>query len=273
MSRYGSGLYGAGLYGSTLTPTATAQSSWPARVLITVTGLNIGEVVTIYRSVAGERTAVRGAEGLTMTDTSLVRVDGELPFGVPVTYVVVVDEDFEYTAGPTTYTLVGGKVAITDAISGNAAEVIISAWPTRSRSRVSSTYVVGGRNVVVSGTLAPTENEIELLTESDSSRENLIRVLEGATSGVVQVRQSGAYEDVDGYYAILDVGLRRFIQEGTDQRRVWTLSATEVESWASTLEAQGFTYADVADAYTGLTYADLALDYATYVALAQGDYS
>lgn len=272
MSRYGSGTYGTGIYGSLLAVSQTPQESWPNEVLVAVTGLNLGEVVSIYRSVGGERTLVRGAGDITATDTSLVRVDAELPFGVPVTYVVVVDNDFEYTVGPNSYSLVGGKVAITDAITGAAAEVVISAWDERQRDRVSTTYTVGGRNVVVAGALSPTTQTIELLTEADSTRENLDAVLENATSGIVQIRQAGGYEDVDGYFAITSVTRRRYMQEGTDPRRVWSLQAIEVEPWAAALEARGFTYEDVANSYTGLTYDDLDNDFATYLAVAQGDF-
>jgi hypothetical protein len=39
------------------------------------------------------------------------------------------------------------------------------------------------------------------------------------------------------------------------------------------LLSRGYTLQDVADAYTGLTLADLAGDYATLLLLAQGDFS
>lgn len=250
--------------------TATQQDSWPPRVALAVTGLTIGDVVTLYRVVGGVRTPVRGASDVEATDTSLVRLDAEQPFGTPVSYTALVNDEDEYSDGPDTYTLTGGKVAVTDAINGLAAEVIIASWDERVRERASTTYQVGGRNIVVSGPLSPTTQAIELLTEADSSRENLDALLVGATSGVVQIRQPGGYADVDGYYAITSASRRRYMQEGTDQRRVWTLQAVEVDPWAPDLEARGYSYQDVADAYDGLTYDDLAGDYATYLDLAQG---
>lgn len=253
--------------------TAVQQDAYPPRVLVSVTGLTIGDVVTIFRSVGGQRVAVRAAEDVTMADSSLVRADAELPFGVPVTYVARVNDTTDHSTSATTYTLPGGKVAVSDAVTGQAAEVVITAWPTKRRERVSSAFVVGGRNVVVSGALAPAETEVELFTEAESTRATLAALFESATSGTVQFRQAGGYTDVDGYYAVTSVGVERWSQDGSDERRRWLLVATEVEPWPAALEARGFTYADVAAAYTGLTYANLAADFATYLAVAQGDYA
>jgi hypothetical protein len=271
MSLYGAGLYGARLYGAGITVTALNQAVWPARVLVTVSGLTVGETVTLYRSVGGIRTAVRDAADVTALDTNLVRTDAELPYGVPVTYIAVTI-DQEFTSSAVTYTLVGGKVAITDAVNGNAAEVVILAWPTKQRERKGSTYVVGGRTVVVSGPLASSSGQIELFTEYDSSRDTLYGLLEDATAGVVQLRQPGGYAGVDGYYAVVGVGEVRWSQDGSDQRRRITLDVTEVEPWATGFQSPGTTLQDIADTYTGLTLAAIATDYATLLLLAQGSF-
>ena len=272
MANYGVGNYGEGLYGAATVVSPTVQGSWPPRVLVTVTGLIVGDVVTLYRSVGGVRTAVRDATAVPVTDVALVRTDAELPFGAAVTYVLAGSGD-DIDSAPTTYPLPGGKVALSDAIGGGAAEVTILAWPTRRRERKATTYTVGGRNVVVAGGLAPATSSIQLFVESESSRANVIDLLEGATSGVVQVRQPGGYATVDSYLAVTAVAEDRWSQDGSDERRTITLEVTEVEPWAASLDSPGTTLQDVADAYYGLTLADLAADYATLLLLAQADFS
>lgn len=253
--------------------TADEQDAYPPRVLISVTGLTIGNTIILYRSVGGERAEVRAGYELAVTDSSFLRVDAELPFGVPVTYVAVVNGTTEYSVGPTTYVLPGGKVAVSDAILGISAEVVILAWPEKDHSRQASTFRVGGRNVVVSGALGQFESDVELFVETTSSRDNLAEVLREATESTVQVRQPGGYDGVDSYLAILGINERRFSQDGSDQRRVFAVRVAEVEPWAPTLEARGYTLLDIATAYTGLTLQDLADDYATLLDVAQGDYS
>jgi hypothetical protein len=253
--------------------TAVEQDAYPPRVLLSLTDLVLGDSVELYRVVGGERTAVRAGADDAVTDSAFLRIDAELPFGVPVSYVAVVNGADEYTAGPTTYTLPGGKVAISDAISGDAAEVVIMAWPDKQYARQSSVFRVGGRNVAVLGELGMATGEIELYTETTSGRDNLHALLASATEGIVQIRQPGGYDGIDSYQAVLAVTERRWSPDGTDQRRTHILSAAEVEAWAPALEASGFTLQDIADAYDGLTLNDLAGDYATLLDVAQGDFS
>jgi hypothetical protein len=250
----------------------TAQDAYPPRNLVTVSNLVLGDAVDVYRVVGGVRTLMRGGSTDDAPDPAFLVVDDELPFGVPVSYVAVVD-GAEYTSTSAAVTLPGGKVALSDAISGAAAEVVILAWPERTYEREASVFRVGGRNVVVSGDLGQFEGTADLYLETTSSVDNLFTLLRTATSGVVQVRQPGGYDRVDCYVAVLSAGERRFSQDGTDQRRIVTLQLVEVDGWPAGLEAQGFTYADLEAAYTGLTYIDLAGDYATYLALAQADLS
>jgi hypothetical protein len=249
---------------------ATAQDTYPTRVLVSVTDLTIGDDVAVYRVVSGERTAVRAGSSDAVTDPSFLVVDAELPFGVPVSYLAVV-EGVEITTAAVTYTLAGGKVAVTDAITGLAAEVVILAAPERAYDPRSTTFRVGGRNLAVIGATAGFTGSIELYVETTSSRENLLELLAGATEGVVQIRQPGAYDGVDCHVAVLGVTERRWSQDGTDQRRVVALEVLEVEPWADTLAAATYTYADLEALYTGLTYANLAAGYATYLALAQAE--
>lgn len=252
--------------------TATEQDAYPPRVLLSLTGLDISDAVVLYRVVGGERTPIRAGSEDFVTDTSFLRIDAELPFGVPVSYVAVVNAT-EYTAGPDTYTLPGGKVAVSDAITGEAAETVILAWDEKEYDRESSLFRVGGRNVAVLGDLGMFASTIELYVENTSSRDNLAALLATATEGVLQIRQAGGYDGVDSYLAVLGATERRFSQDGSDERRIWAIRVAEVESWGPALEARGFTLQDIADAYDGLNLDDLSDDYATLLALAQGDFS
>ena len=248
------------------------QNVWPPRNLITVAGLIVGDSVAIYRVVSGVRTLVQNGSTASSTDVAFLRVDAELPFGVPVTYVAVVNS-VEYVSTTTVTDLPGGKVALTDAISGLAAEVVIWAWPNKRRPRQATVFKPGGRNVVVSGPMGQFEADVEVYTETTSSAENLADLLDGATQGIIQVRQAGPYDDIDCHAVVTDHTPRRYAQDGSDQKRIHALHLVEVSGWASALAATGFTYQDLSDTYVGLTYANLSADFATYLLLAQGDFS
>lgn len=251
----------------------TAQDTWPPRNQVAVTGLSIGDSVTIYRVVAGERTELRGAIA-DATDTAVVILDAELPFGVPVSYVAVVQGAAEYASAAVTYELTGGKVALTDAITGAAAEVVIGAEGDRTNGRDSARMRVAGRNVVVSGPAAQDEGSYELFVSTTSSYDNLIDLLRNATDGIVQIRQPGGYDGIDAYLAVDAWTTRRWLHDGTKEARLVTIEFAEVDGWALTLSARGFTLADLAAAYPPPnTLQDLGADYTTFLALAQADLS
>lgn len=252
--------------------TATAVTTvWPPRVLLTATGLDIGSTVYIYRVVAGQRTLVRGT-GVPVTATTIVITDAEIPFGIGVTYVLTVVGD-DATTTSVSYTLPGGKVAISDAITAAAAETVVLSWPNQDQDAVASVFVVDRKNIVVHSGLGQYRSTVDLYTETTAGGDALDAVLNNATSGIVQIRQPGGYDGVDGYWAVLGVGKVRWSQDGSDQRRIWTVDVAEVDAWASGFSARGFTYANVITKYTGLTYANWGTDYATYLLAMQGDYS
>jgi hypothetical protein len=253
--------------------TATEQDVYPPRVLLTVTDLSLGDTVQLYRVVGGDRTAVRAGADNAVDDPSFVRIDAELPFGVPVSYVAVVNDDFEFSTSSVTYALPGGKVVVSDAITGNAVEVVILAWPDKTYERRAAVYRVGGRNVAVVGDYGMFTGDIEFYTELTSTRDELVDLFASATEGVIQIRQPGGYDGIDSYVAVLGVTERRFSPDGSDQRRTHLVRAAETEGWAPALEATGYTLQDIADAYDGLTLADLAGDFDTLLEVAQGDFS
>ncbi len=246
------------------------QDVWPPRNLITVSGLTGSETVQVYRVVAGSRTLLRSGYDMG-GDTAFLVLDAELPFGVPVSYVAKVDAT-EYPAAGGTYVLAGGKVALTDAITGTAAEVVITAWPAKRYERDASSFrASNGRTIVVSGPPGQYTSTIELFVETTSSVSNLKALLDNATGNIIQIRQPGGYDGVDSYVSVLQYEERRWSQDGSDQRRLFSLQVAEVDAWDFSLVARGYTYQDLADVYTGLTYADLAVDYGTYLTLAQAE--
>ncbi len=256
------------------TLTADQQDSWPPRVLVTLSGVAAGDTVAVYRVVDGQRTAVRAGSG-TLTDSAFVVVDAEIPFGVPISYEADLNNETTYYTAQTTYTLTGGLNAITDAISGLAAEVYIQDWPSKRRERRATVFSTReGKNVVVSGALGQPQSTVTLYTETASSADNLVTVLEDATEGVVQIRQGTGIAGIDSYVAVLNVEEQRFDRySGSDDRRLWVIDVAETESWAPELAARGYTYGDMTASYAGLTYANLAADYPTYLALRQGEFT
>lgn len=249
-------------------PTVTnVQDVYPPRVVV-LTSLAAASSVQLYRVVGGVRTLVRGATSAADAGPNFVRVDAELPFGVPVSYMAVIDGIDSPNTTPVTYSLPGGKVALSDAVSGLSAEATILAWPDRSYQPPSSTFKVGGRNVVVSGELGMFEGTIELYTETTSTRDNLWNLLRNTTQGIIQMRQPGGYDGVDSYLVVVDAKEQRWSQDGSDQRRRHVLQVVETSSWASALEAAGFTLQDIADTYSGQTLQDFSDDFATLLQVA-----
>jgi hypothetical protein len=256
--------------------TIDPQDTWPPRVLVSVTGLVAGlDTVRVVRHVAGVETTLRsGTSAGATTDTSWLVLDAELPFGVPVNYKAIVNESARYESATATYTLVGGKVALTDAITGLAAETQILAWDSKTNSRRSTVFQVGARNIVVVGDRGQFAAEINFYFETETARTQFEALLTNATEGVIQVRQAGGYSDVDCYIAVLSDQNKRYSQDGSDERRQWTVTAVEVDGWAPALEAAGFTLADIYAFYgTSGTLATLAGDYATLLEVAQADWS
>lgn len=258
--------------------TPTEQDTWPPRVALAVTGLTATNYVTVYRVVGGVRYALRGATGITVSGTTLAAVDAELPFGLPVTWTVRVNGSDVASTTPTTYALDGGKVALTDAVTGLAAEVGIGAWPSRTRSRRGSTFALTessgrGYNLAVAGAVGQFSAQLELVTTTDAAATALETLLVNATSGVVQLRvpDASVYTRADCYLYVAQFEETRFNQNGSDPQRKWVIDALETDGWAPGLEAQNWTYDDLADAYTGSTYATLAGDFATYLDLAVAD--
>jgi hypothetical protein len=281
MAHYGAGLYGAGVYGAESAITLTELTeAWPSRVRILASGLAEGQVVTVSRTTPSStvRTIVRGAELVEVDDSNLILNDLEQPYGTLLTYYLTIGGELDGVDNDTatiTTTLEGGKVALTDAISGDAAEVVVLGWPSKRRERQSSVFAIGGRNIVVSGQRSGWSGTIEVFTETDESKANVLDMLDSATSGILQIRQSGVYDGVDSYFSVLVDEEQRYSQDGSDERRIISLDSVETTPWASALpSADLFDLDDIATVYFGLTLDDLEDDYpGTLLDIALGDFS
>ncbi len=255
--------------------TTVTQDVYPPRVSVAVSGLTIGNQLEIYREVSGVRTLLRGGYVFEATDTGYTVVDAELPFGIGVRYIAVVNGTTEYATSSTTYSLPGGKVALSDAITGISAEVVLMAAGVRTTTRDSARFRAGGRNLVVTAPFGQGEGTYELYCETTVARDNLIALLTDATEGIMQIRQplTGTYDGIDAYLAVDRYAEDRWSQDGSDQRRLITIEFAEVRGWAADLLARGFTYGEVQAHYSGITYAVAAADYPTYLAAEQADFS
>jgi hypothetical protein len=251
----------------------SVQPVYPPRVLVAVTGLTPGDSIAVYRIVDGARTALRVSQDDSVSDTSFLVMDAELPFGVPVQYVAQVSGT-DYFSSTATYTLPGGKVAASDAITALSCEVVISEWPKRSRTRQSSAFQVDGRNIVILGPLTDPEDDVTFFLDTDVANEQFEQLLDNATGGVIQLRQPGGYVGVDGYFAVISADEVRWSQDGTDPRREWVLHLIQVDRWPTDLPAAAWTLQDIYNYYgPSGTLADLAADYATLLDIAVADWS
>jgi len=278
MGVWGHGTWGSGIWGGDTDVSLVVQPTWPPHVLLTVSENVLGTTVSVTRRVAGSaiRTPVRGGDALLTTDSDvIILTDHEAPLGVALFYDLTVN-GLDLDTETVTLTLAGGKVALTDAVNSRAAEVVVLSWPELSYSRDSSLFKIAGRNVAVLGPLVQPESDLDLFTETTDQLDNLLLLLDQATEGVVQIRQPGGYDGVDAYLAVLGVSVKRWSQDGSDQRRIVGLSVAETDAWAPGLTPGSFTFADVGAAFApGDDFADFAAMFAgqTMLAAAVADWS
>ncbi|MFI0900558.1 hypothetical protein [Streptomyces sp. NPDC020983] len=258
------------------TISAAAQTTFPPRNLVTVSGLSADDIVTasIYQVVGDTRTAVRAGTSVDVGGHDVVlRVDAEQPLGVPIAYAAdLVDVNGDVWTVTTTSSItstVGGDV-ISDAVQGIGALCVIEAGWEKTRSRDASTSNIAGRLITVSRRRGGATATITVRTESDAESDAMHQVLQGATEGVLQIRKQVTMSRVDGYYAITDDTER---PHWYDEYTWWDLTTAESTSWPAGLEATGFTLADLAAVFPG-TLGDLAAAFSgqTLLDLAQYDF-
>jgi hypothetical protein len=247
------------------------QDSYPPRVLVTA-NVTPGSFITIYRITNSTSQAIRGALDVFVSSAALVVVDAEIPFGTTFRYVLVENGANVDTSPVFNVTLTGGMVALSDAITGLSAEVAVLAIDDLDRDAQAAVYNVDGLNKVVSSRIGQPQHTIEYFTETLTARDDLRILLEQCTQGIFLQRAPNPGYDADYYLSVLRTRERRWSQDGSDPRRVTAVQVAQSGAWPLELEARGYTYEDVADAYFGLDYDDLPADFATYLALAQGDF-
>ena len=158
----------------------TEQDVWPPRHLITATGLT-NAFYTINRVVGSTRTPIRGAfNQYIWPATATVVIDAEFPFEVPFTYELIEAGAITDTDGPYTMTLPGGNVAVTDAITGLAAEVQIGAIDDLAADTQAAVYSVDGLNRTVTSPMGQPQTVIDLFTATLTARDNLRDLTEDA---------------------------------------------------------------------------------------------
>jgi hypothetical protein len=262
---------------STATITATVQSAFPPRVLVTVEGMLAEDIasVTIYRSALDTLTPLRAATDVDVTGSdALVRNDGEQPMGVPVSYVAVLKdvEGNDWTIVSNTVQTDIDHEVLSDAVLGVGVDVQIVNWRDKKYERETTVFNVSGRLVVVSGPNPGATSDLVLFTRTTADRDAMLYLLDNATNGIVQIRTMATeicetdegfdqHAQIDNYVAVLATVLERAGRFRYPERD-WTLSVAEVDPWLNSLEARGWTYADVENAYTDQTYAAIDTDFA-----------
>lgn len=269
---------------ATATVVATVQSSSPPRVLVSVSGMATENVesITIERSALDSLSPLRAATDVDVTGLdAFVRNDGEQPFGVAVSYVVTL-EDAQGDSWQVVSNEVTTNVAdemLSDAVLGIGVNCQIVDWRSRRYERETSTFNVSGRLVVVSGPNPGATSDLVLFTETTAERDAMLDLLDRATNGIVQIRTQAEvicvddpgydpHAHVDSYLAVVGTVLERAGRFRYPPRN-WSLSVVEVDPWQLSLEARGWTYADVDGFFTDSTYAALDAEFTgeTYLAV------
>lgn len=251
---------------------ASAQSVFPPRNLVSVTGLTAENItsVTVYRQSGTDRTAVRAASAVDVTgQNALLRVDAQQPFDVAVTYVAELIDSagntWEITSGSITSTV--SSDVISDAVRGIGAAVKIESPLGWKRDRDATTFNVGGRIIVQGKPRSARSGTITVRTETDEDGDALNSVLNSATEGVILVRKQTSLTRLDGTYALIDDNEDPNWYDGFSW---FQLNVAQADDWPDTLEAAGFTLQDIADNYS--TLKDLSDAFATLLAIALFDF-
>ncbi|MEU6552121.1 poly-gamma-glutamate hydrolase family protein [Streptomyces sp. NPDC046915] len=239
---------------SGITITATVQSVFPPRVLVSVTGMTSSDIatVTLYRQIGTDRTAVRAATEVPVTgQNALLRIDGEQPFGVPLTYVAALTDAVgsraELTSSPVTCAVTSDVVS--DAIRGVGAAVQVESPLGWKRDRDATSFNVNGRIIVVGRPRSARSATITVRTETDEAGDALNELLDNATEGTILIRKQESLSRLDGTYALLDD------QEDPnwyDEFRWFQLNVVQSDDWPDTMEAAGYTLQDIANNFSVL---------------------
>ncbi|MGW1961834.1 hypothetical protein ACWCPD_16340 [Streptomyces sp. NPDC001935] len=252
---------------------ATGQSVFPPRNLISATGLTGDDIVTIslLRQAGSDLEPVRAASSINVTgQASFLRVDAEQPFGIAVTYSAVLTDvngnQWTITSAPITSTVTSD--VISDAIRGVGAAVKFESPLEWKRDRDATTFNVNGRLIVVGKPRSARSGTLVVRVETDDDGDALNEMLDAATEGTILVRKQVSLSRLDGTYALLDDSEA---PTWFDEYRWFNLSVAKVDDWPDVMEAAGFTLQDIANNFS--TLADIAAFFTTnLLAIAQFDF-
>ncbi|MFI1767527.1 hypothetical protein ACH41H_36520 [Streptomyces sp. NPDC020800] len=253
--------------------TATAQSVFPPRNLVSAMGLTGDDIttITLYRQVDSNLTPVRAASAVDVTgQASFLRVDAEQPFGVALNYAAVLTDvngaQWTVYSGPITSNV--GSDVVSDAIRGVGAAVQIESPLEWKRDRDTAQFNIGGRIVVVGRPRSSRSGTLTVRTETDDAGDAMNDVLDNATEGILLVRKQVTLSRLDGTYALLD---DTESPNWYDEFRWFALSVVQADDWPDAMEAAGFTLQDIANNFS--TLADIAAFFTTtLLAIAQYDF-
>jgi hypothetical protein len=253
--------------------TASAQSVFPPRNLVSATGLAGDDIVTatLYRQVGTALTAVRAASGINVTgQATLLRVDAEQPLGVSLNYAAALTDvngsQWTVYSGPITSTVTSD--VISDAVRGVGAAVKVESPLGWKRDRDATQFNINGRVVVVGKPRSSRAGTLTVRTETDDAGDALNELLDSATEGVILVRKQTSLPRLDGTYALLDDSED---PNWYDAYRWFALNVVKSDDWPDVMEAAGFTLADIAANFS--TLADIAAFFpGTLLDIAQHDF-
>lgn len=228
---------------------ASPQTAFPPRTLVSATGLLAEDIVTasITRQVGSAQTAVRAATDVDVTgQDALLRIDAEMPFGTVYSYVATLTDvnGLIWTVASGTLTTTATSDVISDAVSGLGAHVHIEDWTERKRTRDTTSMNVGGRWVTVGRPRSTSQSTVTVSTDTVEDGDALQAALNGLTEGVLLLRAQTTNARVDSYLALKGDGERPNWQTEYSE---WDLDVDDAEAWPDVLEARGFTLQDIAD--------------------------
>ncbi len=242
---------------------------------LTLRELDPGDAITVYREVGGQRTLVRGPDGLldgqVVTSEIMVIEDYEAPLGVPLRYRI----ELRGAGAVIPDTRASGLATIEPGSINEAwlkdpsnphrnMRVVMAATPVWQRPIPQAAYRIRGRRnpVVHSDVRGGLEGDLTVWTRSDAETEALNWLLD---SGNILLWQVGPnLHETDMYINVGEVGLPRLVPRVDEAWRVWTLPSTQVDmpATAGVNGSTGRTWQDLLSEFG--TWGDVAAAYATW---------
>lgn len=242
--------------------------------------LPVGDMMRVYRVIGSTQTLVRGPDGwldgVTLTSDQLVIEDYEAPVEVVLTYRIEfyttggASDGYRETSGVWLTLSDESDCWIKDPLQPERNVLLrASVAPDWSRPIEQTEYRVRGRrnSVILYDVRGGLTGTVQVWTMDDTERAALHFALDSGAPLLFQFWPGVGLEDA--YYAVGDATEARFSPVGSEGRRRWSLTLTQVDApiggvsgtagW--TVQDVSNTYATVQDVFnTYATVLDLALD-------------